>query len=216
MPHSHAVNSLKTFYQAALDTYAVIDAATGQPVRALKPYLRLGVYHGSASLSQSYHVDEMIAPAFIAQRLLHKKEKRAGSPGPHGDDVHTPSPVEFIEQARQSRCIYFSLLMAECRRLRWLDIADDLLGLATLFHDEPWHLETFAIAYFYALLVDEPGGVGRLAALSHLPGGKQHRLMGLKAYLAKTPTLSNLIDEYVFFAFYNMWYQAPPYTPGSP
>lgn len=216
MPHSHAVKSLKTLYQAALDTYAVIDAATGQPVQALKPYLRLGVYHGGATLSQDHHTGEMIAPTFIAQRLLHKKGKRAVSLSPHGEAVHPPLPVQFIEHARQSQCVYFSLLMSECRRLRWIVIADELQGLATLFYHEPWHLETLALIYFYALLADDSGGVGLLSASPQLPRHKQHRLLLFNAYLAITPTLGNLIDDYVFFAFYNRWYHAPPYTPGAP
>jgi len=216
MINDRSVASLKDVYQAVLDSYDVMDAATGQPVLALKPYLRLGVYHGGATVSQDHHTGEMIAPTFIAQRLLHKKEKHAVSPSPHGEVVHPPLPVQFIEHARQSQCVYFSLLMSECRRLRWMGIADDLQGLATLFFNEPWHLETLALIYFYALLADDSGGVGLLSASPQLPGHKQHRLLLFNAYLAKTPTLGNLIDDYVFFAFYNRWYHAPPYTPGAP
>ncbi|QQN35137.1 hypothetical protein JHW33_00330 [Rahnella aceris] len=216
MINDRSVASLKDVYQAVLDSYDVMDAATGQPVLALKPYLRLGVYHGGAAVSQDHHTGEMIAPTFIAQRLLHKKEKRAVSPSPHGKVIHPPLPVQFIEHARQSQCVYFSLLMSECRRLRWLDIANDLQGLATLFHDEPWHLEMFALAYVYDLLANCSGGFELHAASSHLPEQKQHRLLLLNTYLTQTPKLCNLIDDYVFFAFYNQWYQAPPYTPGAP
>ncbi|WP_134707127.1 hypothetical protein [Rahnella sp. CJA17(1/100)] len=216
MPNLQAVISLTMFYQAALDTYAVVDATTGQSVRALKPYLRLGIYPGGAPLSQAPNTDEMIAPTFIAQQLLHKKEKRAVSPSPHGEVVHPPLPVHFIEHARQGQCVYFSLLISECRRLRWMGIADDLQGLATLFYHEPWHLETFALIYFYALLANDSGGVDLLASPLHLSGQKQHRLLLFNAYLAKTPKLGNLIDDYVFFAFYNRWYHAPPNTPGAP
>ncbi|MFU2318487.1 hypothetical protein [Rahnella sp. PCH160] len=215
MSISQAVISLKTFYQAALDNYAVIDASTEQPLLALNPYLRLAVYHGG-ELSQDHDTGLVVAPTFIAQQVLHKKEKRSGSLSLHGDAVHPQLPLQFIEHARQSRCVYFSLLMAECRRLRWLDIADDLQGLATLFHDEPWHLEMFALAYFYDLLANCSGGFDLHAASSHLPEQKQHRLLLLNTYLMQTPKLCNLIDDYVFFAFYNRWYHAPPYTPGAP
>jgi len=120
----------------------------------------------------------------------------------------------YMQSASQSQRIYCSLLIAECQRLKWYRLADDLQSLILLFYDEPWHLEQFAITYFYGLLANDSEYFARHASPKHkglfrLPAQKHQRLLLLNTYLAKTPRQCNVVDEYVFFAFYNMW----PHTP---
>ncbi|TPG61979.1 hypothetical protein EAH77_11055 [Ewingella americana] len=119
-----------------------------------------------------------------------------------------------MQSANQSQRIYFSLLIAECQRLEWYGLADELQSLTTLFYEEPWHLVQFAIAYFYGLLANDSERLAQQVQLNHenrlqYPEQKHQRLLLLDTYFRKMPKLYDLVDEYVFFAFYNMW----PHTP---
>src|SRR5471030_393324 len=211
MINYRSMASLKDGYQAVLDSYDVMDAVTGQPVLALKPYLRLGIYH-CGSVDQNSDTEEIIAPVFIAHLLQCREVKQSElviAAGPAA-----LNSMGYMQSASQSQRIYFSLLIAECQRLKWYGLADDLQSLTPLFYDEPWLLEQFATAYFYGLLANDSEYFARHASpkhagLSRKPEQIHQRLLLLNTYLAKTPRLYNAVDEYVFFAFYNTWLHAP-------
>lgn len=211
MINYRSMASLKDGYQAVLDSYDVMDAVTGQPVLALKPYLRLGIYH-CGSVGQNNDADKIIAPVFIAHLLQRREVKQSELAIPA--DSNALNCTSCMRSASQSHRIYFSLLMAECQRLKWYGLADDLQSLTLLFYDEPWLLEQFAIAYFYGLLANDSEYFEMHASPKHgglfqLPAQKHQRLLLLNTYRAKTPRLYNVVDEYVFFAFYNMWPHIP-------
>lgn len=211
MTNYRSVASLKDGYQAVLDSYDVIDAVTGQPVLPLKPYLRLGIYH-CCSVGQNSDADKIIAPVFIARLLQRREVKQYELTMPA--DYNALISTGRMRSASQSQRIYCSLLISECQRLKWYGLADDLQSLTLLFYDEPWLLEQFAIAYFYGLFANDSEYFVRHASPKHeglfrLPEQKHQRLLLLNTYLAKTPKLHNVVDEYVFFAFYNIW----PHTP---
>lgn len=178
---------------------------------ALKPYLRLGIYH-CGSVGQKNDADKIIAPIFIARLLQRREVKQSELVIPA--DPNALNSMGGMRSARQSQRIYCSLLIAECQRLSWYGLADDLQSLTPLFYDEPWLLEQFAIAYFYGLLANDSEYFARHAspkhaALSRQPEQKHQRLLLLNTYLAKTPKLYNAVGEYVFFAFYNIWPHIP-------
>jgi hypothetical protein len=210
MPNAHAITALKKCYQHILDSYGMVDAVTGQPVQALRPYLRLGVYQCGFT-EQRRHTCQIIAPVFIAHLLTLRQTQQSDNLVSHDAAARHLRPEHFI----QSPQFYFSLLRAECQRLGWSELTDDLLALSSHFYDEPWHLERFALAYFYGLLANDTEYLALLAppqheASLHTVEQVNHRRLLLNAHLAKTPNLHNLIEEYVFFAFYNLWGQTPP------
>ncbi len=80
MPNAHAITALKKCYQHILDSYRMVDAVTGQPVQALRPYLKLGVYQCGFT-EQRRHTCQIIAPVFIAHLLPLRQTQHSDKSG---------------------------------------------------------------------------------------------------------------------------------------
>ncbi|NCG53464.1 hypothetical protein [Serratia fonticola] len=224
----------KAIYQYAMDRHQTFDDTTGEAVTELRRWLQIDISE-IAVLSGDKRM-LMVAPRFITSLQL-----TGGVLRPHTSTAIT-SDQELITHSHFAKgnshtlnalyqsfmtslptgLTFFTLLRDECLRLKLSELSNTLQTLSEEFFDKPDQLETIALVYFHAAVCEESCATdlakihdSRSVPIAVNPQRiKAAWFAEIEKYLQLRPQLRRLIEEYIFFAFYNQWMAFPIRTSG--
>ncbi|QCR59109.1 hypothetical protein FD644_01555 [Serratia fonticola] len=224
----------KAIYQYAMDRHQTFDDTTGEAVTELRRWLQIDISE-IAVLSCDKRM-LMVAPEFITSSQRTGGVLRPHTPTAVISDQELITHSHFAERNTHTlNAIYqsfmaslptgltfFTLLRDECLRLTLYELSNTLRMLSEVFFDKPDQLEMIALVYFHAAVCEESCATdlakihdSRSAPIAVNPQKiKAAWFAEIEKYLQLRPQLRRLIEEYIFFAFYNQWMAFPIRTSG--
>lgn len=224
----------KAIYQYAMDRHQTFDDTTREAVTELRRWLQIDI--GEVAVLSGDTRMLMVVPQLITSL------QRSGGPlRPHTPTVvisdqdlitnshFTKENTHTLDAIYQSfmtnlptGLAFFTLLRDECLRLTLYELSNTLQTLSEVFFDEPDQLETIALVYFHAATCEENCVTdlatthdSRSTPIAASPQRiKTTWFEDIEKYLQLRPQLRRLIEEYIFFAFYNQWMAFPIRTSG--
>lgn len=220
----------KAIYQYAMDRHQTFDDTTGEAVTGLRRWLQIDISEVTGLSGDTRML--MAVPRFITL-----SQRTDGALRPHTPTavIANPEPITHSHFAKGNthtlNAIYqsfmaslptgltfFTLLRDECLRLTLYELSNTLQMLSEVFIDKPDQLETIALVYFHAAVCEESCATD-LAKIHDSRSAtpiavnpqriKAAWFAEIEKYLQLRPQLRRLIEEYIFFAFYNQWMAFP-------
>ncbi|WP_024527292.1 hypothetical protein [Serratia fonticola] len=222
----------KAIYQYAMDRHQTFDDTTGEAVTELRRWLQIDI--GEVTVLSGDTRMLMVVPRFITPSQRTGGVLRPRTPTAVISDQELITHRHFAEgNTHTLNAIYqsfmaslptgltfFTLLRDECLRLTLYELSNTLQTLSEVFFDKPDKLETIALVCFHNAIYEKTcitdlakihdSEARAIAASSQRI--KVAWLEKVEEYFQQHPQLRRLIEEYVFFAFYNWWVTHPIQT----